>query len=67
MFKLTWMCHICGADREDEKISVCTTDTSEDVGLPSGTLTQNVRYCNDNENCRDMAPYYRFYTPGKDG
>lgn len=47
----TWTCHICGIERLDCYISVRATDVSEEHGLPKGTMTQNVRYCNDKESC----------------
>ena len=49
---LTWTCHVCGAERPDERISVYSSNTT----LPSGvTMTQNVRYCNDRPACIEGA------------
>lgn len=58
---MTWTCHICGAERPDEKISVYTTDTSADFNLPPGTMKTNVRYCNDNPDCIEAAKTYSFF------
>ena len=60
MDNLTWKCHICGDTRPDDKISVCTTDTSKKYNLPEGTMQQNVRYCNDRQDCIDKAKTYSF-------
>jgi len=56
---MKWRCHICGAVRPDEKISVFSSDTSVEHDLPPGTMTQNVRYCNDNPACIDAAKAFR--------
>lgn len=58
--ELTWVCHVCGDLRPDDKISVYTTDVSEKHGLPSGALKQNVRYCNDRKECIEGAKYVEF-------
>ncbi len=55
--ELTWSCHICGEERPDARISVVKTDTSDQYGLPLGTVEQNVRYCNDNPDCRQKAQH----------
>lgn len=55
--KLTWMCHICGNIRPDDKISVLTKPRR--VGLI--TLMQNVRYCNDRQKCIDGAKDFSFF------
>ena len=46
-----WTCHICGDIREDSHISVHTRDVSEEMNLPTGTVTENVRYCKDKIEC----------------
>ena len=51
--ELIWKCHICGRERPDSCISVRTIDTSANFDLPPGTMTQNIRYCNDDPNCID--------------
>lgn len=56
----TWPCHICGRERPDAMIAVCSTDLSEERGLPAGTMRQNVRYCVDNKTCVEAAKTYRF-------
>ncbi len=60
----SWTCHICGKERPDNKISVHTIDTSKEHDFPSGTMKQNVRYCNDNEECIKKAPSFRFVHKG---
>lgn len=47
----TWTCHVCGRERPDALISVYKVDTSVSNGLPPGTMTQNIRYCNDTSEC----------------
>ncbi len=61
----TWKCHICGDERPDEYISVFTRDTSANNMLPPGTVTQNVRYCNDKEDCTEKAKTYDHFKKGK--
>ncbi len=53
--KMTWTCHVCGELRPDSTISVVTTDVSTQYELPSGTMKQNVRYCNDRQTCINAA------------
>ena len=46
---ITWSCMVCGEKRPDDKISVAS---SEHV-LPGGAvLKKNVRYCNDQPECK---------------
>jgi len=54
---ITWTCHICGKERPDAKISVHTTPL-----IIGGQVMgdQNVRYCNDNPECRKKAQDYKF-------
>jgi len=60
---LTWKCHICGEERPDEKISVYST-TQEIPGTHGGTMTVNVRYCNDKPACIEAAPHFSFFKRG---
>lgn len=55
-----WTCHICGRERPGLNISVHTTDVSAEHDMPQGMMTQNVRYCNDSEDCGRRATSYRF-------
>jgi len=57
---ITWMCHICGKERPDDKISVHTKDVSADYGGLPGTMKMNTRYCNDNPDCIKAAKTFRF-------
>lgn len=50
----TWSCDICGKERPDAKISVHKVDIGPE-GLPPGTVTRNIKYCNDNPNCYEAA------------
>lgn len=54
---MTWRCHICGKERPDDKISVHTR-TKEIRGV---TVSTNVRYCNDNPDCREKAKSFDFF------
>lgn len=47
---MTWTCHICGKEREDEDISVFTYLLKD---LPGAE--RNVRYCSDNPDCLRAA------------
>ena len=52
MFGDTWTCHICKKERPDDKISVHKIpimDDGQEVGH------RNVRYCNDNPKCFELA------------
>lgn len=49
--KITWECHVCGEVRPDDKISVFTRDVSQKYDLPKETLKENIRYCNDKQDC----------------
>lgn len=56
---MNWTCHVCGRERPDAAISVFAVDTSEEFGLPPGTVQQNIRYCNDRPECVAKAPAIR--------
>lgn len=58
---VTWSCHVCHKEREDGKISVLKKDISSRWNLPAGTAVQNVRYCNDNEDCIRKADTIKWY------
>ena len=49
--KLTWACHVCKKVRPDAAISVYSTQM-ERGGVK---WQENVRYCNDNQDCIDGA------------
>ena len=54
---MTWSCHICGEVRLDNKISVLTKPlivNGEKFG------EQNIRYCNDNDECLKQAEAFNF-------
>ena len=53
----TWQCHICKNIRPDNKISVMKHPL-----IVSGRVVgdQNIRYCNDNVNCKEEAKTYTF-------
>ena len=56
--QLTWKCHICQRERPDDKISV----VSKPLKINGKTVgQQNIRYCNDNENCIQKAQDYSFF------
>ena len=52
-----WKCHLCHRKRPDSKISVLTKPLrigGKVVG------TQNIRYCNDNDECIKGAQGFSF-------
>jgi hypothetical protein len=60
---LTWICHICGRERPDDKISVYSSRVETINGKPiEAEVTQNVRYCNDNPDCIEKSTTYSFFT-----
>ena len=60
----SWTCHVCGEERPDAKISVFKSDRSAQWGLPPGSISQNVRYCNDRQACIDGAKNVEFVKGG---
>ena len=60
MSEMTWACHICKTERPDRFISVQTNDVKEDK---SGVviMQENIRFCNDNPDCRERAKTFSFY------
>jgi hypothetical protein len=57
MNTLAWMCHICGDERPDAKISV----RKRQVSIKGIGATINVRYCNDREACIEGSMTKRFF------
>lgn len=53
MKDITWVCHVCGAVRPDNRISVFSSERR----LPGhqAVFVQNVRFCNDRPACIDGA------------
>lgn len=57
---ITWTCHLCGKERPDRLISVFCKEI--DIGHGgAGIVTENIRYCNDDQVCRSRAPYFRHF------
>lgn len=56
----TWTCHICKEERPDDKISVRRKPLIGANGVPSRTITENVRYCNDNPDCAQESYTFSF-------
>lgn len=52
---LTFTCHVCGRERPDAAISVSKHDVSGKYNLPTGTMFENIRYCNDDPTCTARA------------
>lgn len=50
-WNLTWTCMVCGDRRPDAQISVYKRDISAHYGAELGTVTENIRYCNDRPSC----------------
>lgn len=59
---LSWVCHICGKERPDDKISVL----SKTVNTHGVEATQNVRYCNDRSECIEGAKTFSFFKEGSE-
>lgn len=45
---LSWACHVCGAERPDERISVYVRSHYFANGV---RMRENIRYCNDDPEC----------------
>jgi len=58
MRSLTWRCDICHRERPDASISVHKVDIGP-KHLPPGTVTRNVKYCNDNPACKQGAENWK--------
>lgn len=57
----TWICHVCGKERPDERISVYSTKK-----LYHGVeIQENVRYCNDRPSCVEGAKDVHFINEEK--
>ena len=56
MKEMTWTCHVCKRERPDAKISVLT----KSLGIPNVDASQNIRYCNDRQECIDGAKEFSF-------
>lgn len=59
--ELTWTCHVCKAERPDERISVLKHEREVDLtgtGFRPMRFTENVRYCNDRPECVAGAKAY---------
>ncbi len=55
----TWKCHICGAERPDDKISV----RSKIVTMKGIDITENIRYCNDKPGCIEESKTFSLFEP----
>ncbi len=51
---MTWTCHICKKERDDEDIEVLTYPMKN---IPNAE--RNVRYCSDNPDCFSSAQEMR--------
>ena len=58
MSPIEWTCHVCGELRPDDKISVHSRTVT--LTLNNVPMTENVRYCNDNQECIDGAKKVRW-------
>ena len=52
---LTWRCEICNRERPDRFINVFKKPTRKI------NLAQNIKYCNDNEDCYNRAQSYDLF------
>jgi hypothetical protein len=57
-WQVTWKCDICHAERPDARISVHKVDITPET-LPPGTVTRNVKFCNDNLRCKEAAANWK--------
>lgn len=60
---LSWHCHVCGAERPDDRISVHKRPIR---GMEKFGGVQNIRYCNDRPECRDGAARVDLMAPKQD-
>ena len=56
---MDWTCHICKELRPDDKISVFSKPFLILKGQIIGS--QNIRYCNDKESCKNVAKDFSFF------
>jgi hypothetical protein len=49
-------CTVCGDLRPEADMKVLKKDVSERYGREPGTMSVDVWYCADREECRDSAP-----------
>jgi len=47
----TFKCNVCGRERQESFIDVLKKDRSAEWGLPEGSFTENIKFCNDNPAC----------------
>ena len=59
-YELTWTCMVCGKRRPDEFISVYNRDDSSEFHLTPGSVISHIRYCNDNEACKEKAKIFNW-------
>jgi hypothetical protein len=50
---LSWTCHGCGSERPDAAISVLSE--SVPLGATGGSMSLNLRYCNDRPECAGVV------------
>lgn len=55
--EMTWICHICGEERPDDKISVINKPMRFDNNVIG---QQNIRYCNDKQECFEGTKDFSF-------
>ncbi len=58
-------CDVCGKQRQEAFIDVLKNDRSTEFDLPTGTFTENIKFCNDNSNCFFGAEKVRLTGPKK--
>jgi len=47
----TFKCDVCGKERQEAFIDVLKKDRSSEWGLSEGSLTENIKFCNDKSSC----------------
>lgn len=57
---MMWTCHICKEERPDAQISVRKKPLVGHNGVPSRSISENTRYCNDNPVCAEESKTFSF-------
>lgn len=52
---MLWRCPCCDTNRNDKFIKTYSHDVSVIIGLETGTMFINVKYCADVPGCKDKA------------
>lgn len=53
--KITWRCRVCHKERTDKYIKTYMHDLGEVLGVETGMIHVNVKYCVDSPTCKEKA------------